>query len=322
MMIDIASRWSEIPVCSRRGSSVRISASHKLDLFIGYSEDGSRLLRLESDRPVFSSEQLPSFQNIDLAVISGHGRSELSVVLMNGELSGLFTAIITDLVSASSVGESESAAAQIFINRLIRWATLLEERRRSGLSEAQQLGLLGELYILNYVLENCLADPDTAVRGWRGPDGDSRDVALNTISIEVKASLATSKNVLRISSLDQLDVAGRQLLIARCQFSPATQGVSIAALIEKISRRIPRGSTSSSDFWRKLYLVGYEDSASYVDECFDLSSLTFYEVNEDFPRLVPGVVHPAIRSVKYEIDCGMLGGHKISEEDLEAMIHG
>lgn len=322
MMIDFSSKWDEIDHAARQGATSRVMADHKLDLLIGYCEAGRRLLKLKSGQPVFSSADFPEFENIDLVLHEERGSNELNVILVDSQLKDLFSAICHDLVNASASAATEAAAAQVFFNRLGRWADLLEERRRNGLSFPQQLGLLGELCFLVETLEENRVTPAAVITGWRGPDGDARDISLAAISVEVKAALATSRRVLKISSLDQLDTEDRKLVVSRYQLSRADIGISLAGLIETIESILRPLSSEWSDLWRKLYLLGYDPEADYSNASYIQVGRDLYLIEGDFPRLTPSNVSSAIRTAAYEIDCAMLSDFIITDQEMEDLING
>jgi hypothetical protein len=321
-VIDFSAKWDQISKPFNSAASIRVAVEHPLNLFVGYSDDGRRELILKSASPVFQDAELPEFENIEIQREDDPGGYGLCIRLSDSSLKDLFSAICADLVDASSKAESEKGAVLIFMSRVLRWSALLEERKRSGLSFSQQLGLLGELYVLSWVLERNLLSAETLVRGWRGPDGDARDINLGATSVEVKATLGTAKNVLAISSLDQLDAGTRQLVISHCRFSPSDNGESLGSLISEIETVLGRFTNAWSVFWKKLHLVGFDPDAEYVDNSYELLKKTLYEVSENFPRLTADNVDPAIRKAQYEIDCAGLDGYIIDEEKLEMMVHG
>lgn len=321
-MIDFSEKWDAISGTGHSAERLRIAPDHHLDLFIGFALNGMRTFMLESDVPVFGSHELPTFENIDLRITPTGNGQELTLQLSDPALSDLFSAISSDLVDASSRADTQAGAAQIFVNRLKRWSELLKEGRTKGMTEAEQLGLLGELSFLNWVAEEKIINLDPLIRGWRGPDGDARDIALGALSVEVKAKRNTSKNVLRISSLDQLDTEGRNLAIVLYRYSSADNGVSLERLSEQMMARIQSNQGSLRNFMRKLYLTGYDPEADYISNYYELNQTQFYDVRDDFPRLVKGNMPTEIRSAKYEIDCSQIKDYEITASDLVRMIHG
>ena len=177
-MINFTGKWEQLDQTYRASVTARVAAEHILNLFVAYSEDGKRQLKLRSDSSILRNDSLPEFENLALDLKSISGGSELCITLIDSSLKDLFTAITSDLVSASSVSDNEAGAGQIFTHRLTRWAELLEGRKRHGLSFSQQLGLIGELYVIDRVLQNNIVSARTIITGWRGPDGDARDINL------------------------------------------------------------------------------------------------------------------------------------------------
>ncbi|HHX8485350.1 TPA: PD-(D/E)XK motif protein [Vibrio diabolicus] len=322
MMINFEEKWDEVNISSRKNIRIRISAEHKLDLFIGYSENGNRYFEFGSESSVINQEELPIFENITLLICVSNGICNLRITLEDNSLKDLFTIIISDLVNASLEANTIEGAAKIFINRLFRWAELLEERHRRGLTFSEQLGLYGELFYLERLISQKKIHIGTLINSWRGPEGDCRDIDLENTSIEIKTALTTAKNVLKISSLDQLDNDDKALVIARIQLSASDEGLTFSKLIGNIKSHIDSSYLVFLEFMRKLYLSGYDPNGEYVSNSYLMSSLKFYEVRENFPRLIPGNVNPAIRSAKYEIECNMLAEYEIQESSLENTIYG
>lgn len=322
MMINFSKKWDEIVDVYKNNVTKRIVADHPLDLFIGYSDSGSRLLKLRTERDVFNNSELPEFENINLIINNQKEGSELIIILLDNQLRDLFTAITHDLVNASAKVSSTEGAAEVFIQRLRRWANLLTERRTHGLSLSEQLGLLGELLSILEIINKNLLSTSAIISGWRGPNGDARDISLGKISAEVKSSLNTSKRILKISSLDQLDTEDRNLVILYKQFSKADSGLSLGTLISNIEAILKPLSADWTNLWRKLYLLGYDPNADYVNAFYTLVNSDLYLVAEDFPKITPASVSPAIKNVSYEIDCSMLKDFIIKEDDFEVMING
>ena len=320
-MINFTGKWEELDRTYRSSVTARVAAEHKLNLFVAYSEDGKRQLKLRSDSSILRDVSVPEFENLALDLKSIAGGCELCITLIDSSLKDLFTAITSDLVSASSVSNTEAGAAQIFTHRLSRWAELLEERKKHGLSFSQQLGLLGELYVIDRALQNSIVSAHTIISGWRGPDGDARDINLGCISVEVKAALGTSKNTLKISSLDQLDTIDNGVVIAHCKFSSADKGVCLSSLIEKIETYLEVNSIEYTDFRKKLYLAGYDPEGDYINNYYELIKHTLYQVCEGFPRLTRVNVALGICTVNYEIDCSSLSDFVIDEAELERLIY-
>ncbi|HDL7534778.1 TPA: PD-(D/E)XK motif protein [Yersinia enterocolitica] len=322
MSCDFIGKWDEISERGHSAGRFRVCPDHQLDLFIGFSLAGEREFTLESSTAGFDADVIPIFENMVVQPGDGHDVHCLTLRLTERGLTDLFSIICSDLAEASSAVTSAESAIQIFIARLDRWAELLRRRRIDGLSFKERLGLLGELSMLVWVIDECSVDFPLAVRGWRGPDGDTNDIGLNNVRIEVKAQLSTQRQTLKISSLDQLDCNGCNLFIAVNRFCPSDEGMSLSSLVLAVSSKLAPNSHELMEFQRKLIFAGYDPDAGYVYDTFKLEKLSIYRVEEDFPRLIPGTVPPGITRARYEIACETINDFLIVSSELEALING
>lgn len=322
MSSDFTGKWDEISERGHSAGRFRVCPDHLLDLFIGFSVAGEREFTLESSTADFDVDEIPAFENIDVQLGDIKGTHSLTLRLTDSALTDLFSNICSDLSEASSVAEVAESAIRIFVVRLSRWAELLRRRRDHELSFNERLGLLGELSMLVWVIDECRVDASLAIRGWRGPDGDTNDIGLNNVRIEVKAQLSTQRQSLKISSLDQLDWDGRNLFIAVNRFCSSDEGVNLGSLVSTISSKLATNSHGLMEFQRKLIVAGYDPDAGYVDDIFKLEELRVYRVAEAFPRLVPGNVPIGISKAKYEIACETINDFVIAPSELGSLING
>jgi len=321
MTNDFTIRWDEISDQGHAAGRYRVRPDHLLDLFLGYSSSGEREFTLEVSTMEFEDVELPEFENMSVHRSEIRGGQSLTLRLTERSLKELFSVVCLDLAEASSRAETQAGAVRIFFGRLTRWADLLRWRRTRGMSFKERLGLLGELSMLIWVLDEAGVDRGVVIRGWRGPDGDTNDIGLNSVRIEVKAQLSTQSPTLKISSLSQLDWDGRELCVALHRFSAAENELSLRSLTAQIAARLSGSGDDLMEFQRKLLLAGYESEAVYVDEAFRLDVRTIYRVGERFPRLVPGSVPVGIRNARYEIAGEAIQDFEIGAELLEQLIN-
>lgn len=321
MTNDFTMRWDEISDQGHAAGRYRVRPDHLLDLFLGYSSSGEREFTLEASTMEFGDVELPEFENMSVHRSEIRGGQSLTLRLTERSLKELFSVVCLDLAEASSRAETQAGAVRIFFGRLNRWADLLRWRRTRGMSFKERLGLLGELSMLIWVLDEAGVDRGVVIRGWRGPDGDTNDIGLNSVRIEVKAQLSTQSPTLKISSLSQLDWDGRELCVALHRFSAAESDLSLRSLTAQIAARLSGSGDDLMEFQRKLLLAGYESEAAYVDEAFRLDVRRIYRVGEGFPRLVPGSVPVGIRNARYEIACEAIQDFEIGVGLLEQLIN-
>lgn len=314
-------KWDEIKLLGHKAGRFRVCPDHMLDLFIGFSITGEREFRLECLASGFEENEIPAFENISINLDDSESTHSLTMQLIDNELTDLFSIICTDLADASSKAETSEGAIRIFVLRLNRWAELMRRRRTQELSFKERLGLLGELSMLVWLIDNCDVEATLAVRGWRGPEGDTNDIGLNNVRIEVKAQLSTQRQALKISSLDQLDWDGRNLFITVNRFSPANDGTSLSKLVDILIHKLGYHNIGLMNFQRKLLIANYDYDADYINESFKLEELRVYQVSEDFPRLVPGNVPLGITKVNYEVASEALLDFQITQSELESLIN-
>ncbi|CAI8989340.1 PD-(D/E)XK motif protein [Pseudomonas sp. IT-P44] len=321
MKNDFANKWEEISDIGHGAGRFRVFPDHLLDLFLGFSTTCEREFTLEFSALNISKIEMPVFENILVYLKSEGDTHGLTLRLTDHALKDLFSIMCTDLAESSSRAKSSLLAVDVFIVRLSRWAELLRRRKSHGMSFEERLGLLGELCMLTWLMDRSGIDFSVILSGWRGPDGDSSDIGLNGVRIEVKAQLSTQSAALRVSSLSQLDGDDGNIFVALHRFSVAEEGLSLKSLIDRIDAKLVRPHSALLDFRRKLMFVGYDHDATYVEENFVLDELMVYRVGETFPRLTPNNVSDGISCVSYKIDCGAVKDFRISQEDLEDLIN-
>lgn len=321
MSYDFTGKWDEISKRGHGAGRFRVCPDHLLDMFISFSIAGDREFTLEFLRGCVHADEIPIFENIDIRLAEIKGLHSLTLRLTDRGLTDLFSNICSDLAVASSLAESAEGSINIFLVRLSRWAELLRRRRSDELSFNERLGLLGELCMLVWSIENCGVDAALAIRGWRGPEGDTNDIGLNNVRIEVKAQLSTQRQSLKISSLDQLDLDGRNLFIAVNRFCPSDAGVCLKSLIAAVSSKLGVYSHWLMEFNRKLTVARYDPDACYVNEIFRLEELKIYRVDEGFPRLVRSNVQVGICNVNYEIESAKISNFLVPSSELQAIIN-
>ncbi len=322
MTTDFTKKWDEAGSCGRDSHLIRIEPDHKLNLHLGFTADGRRVMVVSYTQFASSPGNIPEFENIKLEVESLGGTIRLSVILCDSSLKDLFSSVCSDLVYSSIGSPTEEAAATRLINRLVRWSDLLREGASGGMSFSARLGLLGELTLLENMLSKRLVSSESLITAWRGPDGDARDIALDTTSIEVKARMDSTKDTLKISSLDQLDTEERKLALACFRFSAGDSGASLGSIANDISNLLSGLPATLRNFRRKLYLTGFDPEADYVGERFSVTGVLYYQVLDSFPRLVRENVNPAIASATYEIMGSALNQYQLSESEFEGIVSG
>ena len=315
-MNEFESQWSELFASGNSGGRLRVYPDHLLDFFINYSLGGNRELIIEAKNVSLELGDLPNFENFDLFVKPIPSGICIGLTLTDNELTKSFSVMCYDIAQRSMQGESTEAAVVIAIECLRSWALLLKRRNQIGLSRNEVMGLWGELSSLDELL---VARPDNEtqiIQGWRGPNGEQRDIGFNGNRIEIKTQLSTRSIGLRISSIDQLDDRGDQLKIILNRISPSDKGSTIGDLIQVIEQRLIKSRIAQSDFELKIELAGYNPELKVCKELFALDERLIFAVGDNFPRLTPSNIPFGIKAVEYEIAGAAISNFQISWNEL------
>ena len=153
------------------------------------------------------------------------------------------------------------------------------------LSEHQELGLYGELLVLDHLISSI--GEHRAVDSWRGPTREEHDFGLDDVDLEVKTTLSEDRSH-RISSLTQLEPSpGRDLWLMSVQLT--TRGVGGSTLPELIARVINRLSSPAvqTRFAERLAGVGWDASHSHLHNrrFVQRSRVCAFNVTQEFPAI-------------------------------------
>lgn len=173
------------------------------------------------------------------------------------------------------------------------------------LSDEQQTGLYGELYLLQFFLFAGI-DYVEVVNAWTGSRKTSQDYEFGSVAIEVKSSVAVDATRVNITNARQLDDTGLEnLFLSRILFD-ARQGEeqTLPGLIEKLKHSIQNNSPNVSlEFKEKILASGYHDKHEeyYNNRAYVERELIFYQVIEGFPRVLLQQLVEGVTKVSYEI---------------------
>lgn len=153
------------------------------------------------------------------------------------------------------------------------------------LSEHQELGLFGELLVLNHLIGSI--GEHRAVNSWRGPTREEHDFGLDAFDIEVKTTLSEDRSH-RISTLTQLQPSpARGLWLVSVQLT--TRGVGGSTLTESIEQTANRLSDPflKTRFADRLTEVGWdpEQAHLYVRRFARRGAVLAFRVTDEFPAI-------------------------------------
>ena len=305
-------------------SSRRVDVDHPLDFYWtrDYMARCGLMLRLR--KPITEKLQKPSLGGVDIVVEAPpSGGGLLLLVLKDAAQHDLFRIICRDLLQATrtSSRENETAAVAIILNRLQRWQELLKVRSQGLLSRQAQIGLLGELLILDSIFLSHLG-PREGVAAWRGPTGGEQDFGHGQWLLEVKTQLSTSDQALQITSLAQLDDRSGTIVVCHQTLGscgPSDDGaVTLRGVASGLRQRLEREDLIARDLLDMVLLEsGYVDREEYGELSYQQLRSRFFRIADGFPRLVPATVPVGIRNVQYQIEISTCSSFEIDGATLE-----
>lgn len=294
------------------GGYLRVSAEHRVDMFVGV-EDKRRALLLICD------QEPPEGPALD--VITAHrrkredGRWAFVVCLEQRELGELFAYLIENLVLATKHETDGHRAAVRLIERLRWWQRMLSRRRPGVLEDSELRGLIGELLFLR---DHAIPKLGTsaAVGGWVGPLDAPRDFRFHDCDVEVKA-IGRDVHTVRISSAEQLASGGVPISLAVFVLESAAQGGLGAFSAQEIVNSIrtlcePEVETVTA-LLQRLSAAGYIDVPEYEKIFFVAKPPTFYSCTQEFPVLIPATLPEGIIQCTYQIDLASISNFETAD---------
>lgn len=271
---------------------------HHLNLWILFTQGMHRCFQIEI--PGIAEPQLPALVGFDTRIEYQAEKRLISFELSDNRLNSVFDALLVNLIEASSAAPTEETALTILFERLALWTELLK-KRVSKVSIGETIGLLGELIVLERLLNNWNS-VSVIVGGWRGPNGDATDIGIDDRRIEIKAKLSTQHLKISISSADQLTSDSRKLFLAVAFFGQSESGISVNHLVQQVRALLSTYHHELDLFESKLIIAGYQPDCIENDNTFDLVKLRVFEITNEFPRIQSNELRVGISRLNYDIE--------------------
>src|SRR4051812_2946033 len=146
--------WLQLAVPDARNavSAIRISETARWNFYWGRDSESRCLLILRHHcRAV---PRLPKLKGIDILAEEGEGETmcSLALRLLDSAQRDIFYRLCVDIVETASPGKSEQEALALTVARTWRWHYLLRGGSSGLLTAQEQLGLIGELRVLDTYL--------------------------------------------------------------------------------------------------------------------------------------------------------------------------
>lgn len=266
-------------------------------------------------------QRWPRFRIIDIQAINLGGHECLAIGASQ-EASASDALLVEDLlvIVGSKVprGLTPASTAEHVLASVIQLQGILKAKA-APLSEEQQVGLFGELYLIREYLLGALG-AEATITAWTGPEAAPQDFQANQFAIEVKTTRGNLPQRTKISSARQLQNSGEgKLFFARISVDgqPAASRTLIAQ-IASVESALSDHPLALIAFREKLMRVGYrsEHRPAYEGTGYQVRQVQFYDVRDGFPRITESGLPDGVMSVSYEIDMAFCEPFAVHDADF------
>jgi hypothetical protein len=149
------------------------------------------------------------------------------------------------------------------------------------------------------------------VAAWKGPQGFPQDFAIDGVTIEIKSHLVGAPALVRISSPEQLHTEGATLYLRVQRLSIASlDGMDLVSLVGEITESLAEHPSELASFELALAEVGYQHAPEYAAYKLSVEGTDTYQVDGEFPRVLPKDVPDGVSNLTYSIRLPALGKHR------------
>jgi hypothetical protein len=323
MMNDIKHIWLDQEFTSgKKVLRKRIDSIPGLNCFIGLiGVTGARMFQMELDTTVpMHKNFLRKFRGVEIQAIPySQYKIQFTIILLEKELTEIFTMFIEDIVEKLSQVTESQEALSLINQRVNYWKKLFSRATGELLSSEKQRGLFGELFFLFLLLQNS-SNHKEVLHSWRGGESANQDFVRNGIAVEIKTSKATNPSV-HISNEQQLDFTEWEHLFLGLILVTETTGIqnSLVAIVDDIKDLIIHDPEMIEEFETKLEHAGVSADLieNYCDISYTVNNVRFFRIQGGFPVILRGnILSDAIYNVKYQIDISSCGSFESQEEHV------
>lgn len=266
-----------------------------------------------------NSARLPEGAGFDVALVTDKatfaGQTAIALVRRSEGAPDIFAAMAVNVLRALEdvAGGKSQDVVDSFIDRVTEWQAFMARRHRP-LSPEAQVGLMGELWMLNRLLDSSLGED--ALRCWQGPMRAAQDFHIRGGAIEVKSTAGGGGFLAKINSIEQLDTDRTPLYLGALRFEERDDGQSLVDVVARLRDRLTEtGHRRTLD--SLLLILGYLDEhAQHYGRVLALKEAGGFHATDEMPRLRRANLPAAVRSAAYVLDLDALGVPLLPISDL------
>lgn len=328
MVIDAASRpsWEQFSTYldSQAPVLVRLRGEPPVDLFV---DNNGRRVGLRVAASDIAADALPDspFTSLRIALVPLEDGSHLEVATTVPDLYPYFFAFAVSIADGIQV---DGVAPGVALRRSLRdWNALFEQL--AMLTPERQLGLLGELWLLDRLVDVYGAG---ALDAWTGPKGEAHDFRIGNCEFEVKTTSGEHRSHMISSDSQLIPSPGRDLYLLSVQFADGgPDGRSLHEVIETLRSRMVllRVASTLDRILESTFQLSATNLGHYTKKVQLRSRPYLVPIDESFPRIthadvlsLPRTEMVRVSDVRYRVDIEGLGWEDGAVEFLAVLPEG
>lgn len=328
MVIDAEGRptWDEFAAHIRSPAPVlvRLRGVPSVDLFV--DNNGGRIgLRVASSDLATDSLPESPFTALRIAMVRLDEGNHLEVATMVSDLYPYFFAFALSIADGVQL---DGAAPAVALRRSLRaWRALFEQLVL--LTPERQLGLLGELWLLDRLVD---VHGAAALDAWTGPRGEAHDFRIGNYEFEVKTTSGEHRTHMISGDSQLIASPGHDLYLLSLQFAaggPSSRSVLDA--VEALRSRMTSLHAASrfEQILESTFQLSLSNLGHYTRRMQLRSRPYLVPVSDSFPRIthadvlsLPRPEMVRVSDVRYRVDVEGLGWEDEAAEFLAVLPEG
>jgi len=297
----------------------RVNASGRWSFFWGVMPKTDPVLLLKMTALPTPLPRLPKLRSLETGFMTLPGGPSHYIRLRDPAQVEIFETLCRDVVASAEKAEAEALTRAI--GRTFRWHHLLRGGRLDRLSDEEQKGLIGELAILDRLID--LVGAKGALSSWTGPAGAPKDFELHGHCIEVKARRIAAQPWVQISNEFRLeDVPDHRLWLAVIAVDKVEDpfGETLTEIVAQVGERILALNQGLMLEWEMtLADAGFHEEDDYSDRRWVRAAAQWHVVSAGFPRLAAPVPN-GVSNVKYALSLQAASAFLVESTEVEHQI--
>ena len=279
----------------------------KIKSYIYKSVNDLFTLIIESDDNIPSIKKFSlkgiTLEHKPLKIKDSKSKKYLIIKPTHNKFNDLFVLLTFDVLKTINKTNLKDAT----LKTINKWKYFTSDKNNELLSTEKQIGLIGELILLNRIIGDSVHN----INCWVA-DSQPIDFSIQNNLIEVKTTLKDKHSHI-INGLDQMKIIKDKskyilsILVKKSDIKTKNT-LNLINCIEQIENKITEDPEIQEIFYSKLKKVGYNEinRGKYNDYNFLIIDKLFYEVNENMPKITSdsftSPLNSRINKITYNLD--------------------